>query len=64
MTGTVRAIVLLNGFNGTASDSTNSFDIKITARYLTSTIFQVTTSSGMSTPVYVSFISYCIIGYN
>lgn len=64
MTGTVRAIVLLNGFNGTASDSANSFDIKITARYLTSTIFQVTTSSGMSTPVYVSFISYCIIGYN
>lgn len=41
--GTVRALVMLNGFNATASTSTNSFDIKLTATYLSATTFQVRT---------------------
>jgi hypothetical protein len=41
--GTVRALVMLNGFNATAFTSTNSFNIKLTATYLSATVFQVRT---------------------
>lgn len=63
-TGTVRALAMLNGFNATASSSTNSFDLRLTASYISATTFRVKAESTIFTPLYLSSIIYCIVGYN
>jgi hypothetical protein len=41
MTGTVRAFVMFNGFNATASSSAKIFDIRLTASFISATVLQV-----------------------
>lgn len=41
MTGTLRAFVMFNGFNATASSSANIFDIRLSASFVSATVFRV-----------------------